>query len=122
MVARLAPLGEHGSTRLTLFFGRAPQGASQQLPAAGQCAWLDRGLAADEPARLTADFRNVVTTVDIQADEQLRGYDFAGSDRAAQERLRSLLDAVFAGQPFTVHVRAVGGGEDGRLEVTRVGP
>jgi len=40
-------------TKTEVFFKRAPVGAQAQAPAAGSCAWLDRGINANEPRKLT---------------------------------------------------------------------
>lgn len=122
MVVRFQAESDNGWTRLHIFFKRGSEGASQRLPAAGECAWLDRGISADEPDQLNIYFRGVRTWLDIQGDEQLRGYDFSGTEIEKSGRLRTLLDAIFGGEPFTVQARVAGSGDNRYFDVVRVGP
>lgn len=122
MVMRFQAVNDGGWTQLSIFFRRGAAGGDESLRAPGECAFLDRGVAAEEPDLLVGTFRGVRTTLDVQADGQLRGYDFSGTDIEKAGRLRQVIDAVRGGDSFTLQVRIAGSGDHRYFEVVRVGP
>ena len=122
MTVRTGPIDEPIGTSMDVFFQPAGDAATRVTPPPGKCAWLDRAFGADEPNRMHDFYEGVHIKFDIQGDGQLRGYDFYGYEVRKARVLRSLLDAIFAGEVFTVHVKSAGSGENRHLEIVRVGP
>ncbi len=110
------------NTYIRIFFTRGAHAASQQLPAPGECSWLDRAMNDDEATSMYAVFRGAMVWVDVRGDGRLTGYDYSGSGPGAIAPLRTLIQAVLEGQPFTVHVVSQRGGEGPILHIRRVGP
>jgi hypothetical protein len=80
-----------GARVLNVYFQRAAAGSGSRPPAAGQCAWLDRGIREDEPNVLTLRFRGSElgvyqfvhrqSSITVELAEGLQG-DFAYLARA----------------------------------------
>jgi hypothetical protein len=93
-------------------FRRAAQGAGVQAPQPGECAWIDRGVAAGEP--------NVIYYVDQGvAWTQTVCQHGACWVNTPSQGITTLMKAVSTGQSFQVHVY---NDRAGHMVVTRVGP
>jgi hypothetical protein len=106
---------------IVIYFDKSPQAASQQEPAPGTCAWLDRPISPQEPAKLvpsgrcsdtpksvTLRYQNITIPLDV--------------NRCPDPTLRYLMDAVYNGKLF--YVRCYNKEDHGQhwFEITHVGP
>jgi hypothetical protein len=101
---------------LTVSFRWSSRAASRTPPAAGECAWLDRGGRASEPPRFRVEFREFIAiTINGRGEVvDLRRIGAGGRDDPGI----TLINDIMAGRIFYLHAYA----EGGRLKVTRLGP
>jgi hypothetical protein len=120
-----------GKAWLIVTFGRAAQAAGSVAPGTGQCGWLDRPPATDEPIVFAAGFAGVIFVPRLWADGRLKELGVTtvpGTiDSAARERKRQaeeIVRAIQGGTPFQLHVTqgTVPTLNQRALIVTRVGP
>jgi hypothetical protein len=105
--------GHQGRTTFVVEFVRAPQGANARAPGPGECAWLDRAVAPEEPNRLYMSMRGVL--VDITLDGQQRLVNWSAGNLPLSSGVSvtesssiavsasvadRLLDDVLRGRPF----------------------
>lgn len=93
-------------------YKRATQGAGVQAPAPGECAWIDRGVNADEPNKIM--FKDMGVSWTQTACQNGRCWT-----RTPSRPATDLMNAVMNGQPFQLHVY---NDRAGNMIVTRVGP
>lgn len=88
-------------------FKKARQGASVRPPRAGECAWLDRGVRANEPKRLAFFFNNKQpfnTVLLCNANGCRYRSTRSESNKMSARVSKYLLDAIQNGKTFHVHV------------------
>jgi hypothetical protein len=88
--------------------------ASQAQPAAGQCAWLDRGGRYNEPVGFRVGFPKNIHII-VNGSGQIQRLSPAGEESAPGV---NLVRDILAGRLFYLHAYAQGGW----LVVTRLGP
>jgi hypothetical protein len=108
-------------TNVWIEFARAAQPVGPGSPRAGECAWADRGMSADEPVTASGTFEGVGVTVDLLGDGRLEKVRYGGPNLDNLRSLKNLVDRVRAGQSVVLYVRAVGSGRSRHFEITRVG-
>lgn len=97
---------------IAITYVRAAQGAEAHPPAAGECAWIDRGIHADEP--------NVIQLQETGGFSSSMSCNAQGCDITTQSAAAEyLIKAVRNAETFQVHVY---NDRNGRMVVTRVGP
>lgn len=116
-------IGDHPLARdtrlLNIHFQRSNVGASVRQPAPGQCAWLDRGISADEP--------NVLV---LMAPVDLRVYHFVHRQGGISVELAPGIESDFGylarsiqnGDVFYLRARQYRGRGARHFVITHVGP
>ena len=121
----------HGKRTLRVFFAKSPFAASRKAPQAGQCAWVDRPLAASEPSSFVfKDAANPFTKITI-ADHKssaafISPHRIARSPRGGLQgragQLVQVLDKISKGQTFYVQVHSEDVNGRKMLVMSRFGP
>jgi hypothetical protein len=99
---------------LEIRFKKANTGSAKKPPAPGQCAWLDRGFRAEEPAKLRYRGKDN-PFLSLKAKSSGISIDRWGKGPAA-----TLIQAVISRREFIV--QAYFYKKDNRFIITRVGP